>query len=113
MRVCPNCGHKDLPIWRHTFRRLYTDHCHINDLEIWDPQLAELIKKKRYVCIKGVKYKLNRKGTHIHRIAAELCAYPSPLNSSIREPEKEKHKARVLGRRKEQKKLLEEEITEK
>ena len=99
MRQCPKCGFKDAPIWRHTLRRLYTDHCHISDLELWEPELARLLKEKRYVCVAGVKYKLNRKGTHVHRIAAEMCAYPDPANPSITEPEQEKHKARVLGRR--------------
>ena len=111
--ICPSCGHKDLPIWRHTLRRLYTDHCHVSDLEVWNPELAKLIKEKGYICVKGVKYKLNKKGSHVHRIAAELCKYPSPTNPSITEPNTEKGKARVLGRVRGQTKLLESGMRKK
>lgn len=106
MRICPVCGHRDLPIWRHTAGRLYTDHCHISDLEEWEPELAAEIKAKGYVCKNGVKYKLNRKGTHVHRIACDYCAYPEPSNPRIVEPEKEKHKARLLGKLKCQRTLV-------
>jgi hypothetical protein len=106
MRVCPKCGYEDPPIWRNTLRRLYTDHCHIEDLKIWEPQLAQLILEKKYVCLNGVKYKLNRKGSHVHRIMAKHCKYPDVANPSIMEPDTEKSKARLLGRQRFQKELI-------
>jgi hypothetical protein len=113
MRVCPKCGYQDAPIWRNTLRRLYQQHCHINDLEIWNPELAADLKEKRYVFKNGVKYKLNSKGTHVHRIDAFLCADPRPESPKITEPNTEKHKARVLGiRRNGQRRLLEEKTNE-
>jgi hypothetical protein len=108
MRVCPKCGYRDPPIWRNTARRLYQEHCHITDLELWNPKLADILKNQKFVCINGVKYKLNPKGTYVHRIDAHLCAYPRENDPRITEPNKEKHKARVLPARANQRRLDEE-----
>lgn len=97
MHICPKCGYEQPAIWRNTLRRLYTEHCHINDLEVWDPKLAAELKDKKYVFRKGVKYKLNKAGNHVHRIEAKLCQDPNPLSDKITEPNTEKHKARVMG----------------
>lgn len=97
MHTCPKCGYEQPAIWRNTLRRLYTEHCHINDLEQWEPELAAALKKKRYVYLNGTKYRLNKNGNHVHRIEAKLCAYPEPTNERITEPNTEKSKARVLG----------------
>ena len=104
MRKCPNCGFQEPPIWRQTLRRLYTEYCHIDDLETWDKELAAQLREKKYVFKDGVKYVLNTVG-YIHRIDAFLCAHPEPENPSITEPNKEKHKARILGRKRGQTKL--------
>ena len=85
-------------------RRLYTEYCHIDDLEAWNKQLAAELREKRYVLLDGVKYVLNAVG-YVHRIDAFLCANPDPKNPSITEPNKEKHKARILGRKRGQKLL--------
>jgi hypothetical protein len=98
MDICPECGYEDEPIWRNTLRRLYSQHCHISDLDIWNPQLAEKLKKEKYVFLNGVKFKLNKKGSHVHRIAANKCKYPSPRDPRITEPDTEKAKARMIGR---------------
>lgn len=100
MKTCPKCGFEDPPIWRNTLRQLFTEHCHINDLEIWNPELAAALKEKRYICINGTKYKLNKKGSHVHRIAARYCKYSSESNPSIQEPDTESGKARILGKKK-------------
>jgi hypothetical protein len=81
-------------------------------LEIWEPELARIIKEKGYICVHHVKYKLNRKGSHVHRIPAKLCANSSEANPSIIEPNKEKHKAKILGRRPNQSALfIKEEVS--
>jgi len=108
MKECPygDCIY-ELPIWRNTLRRLYTRHCHIEDLKEWNPKLAQELMEKRYVFLNGVKYKLNKKGSHVHMIPARLCQDPNPLSNKITEPTTEKHKARVLGKEKCQRRLLE------
>jgi len=97
MKVCPKCGYRDPPIWRNTLRRLFAEHCHISDLEIWNPELAAALKEKRYLCIKGVKYRLNKKGAYVHRIDAFLCKYPNENDPRITEPDTESGRAKALG----------------
>ena len=107
MSVCPYAGCiYELPIWRNTLRRLYTRHCHIEDLKVWNPQLAVELIEKKYVYENGVKYKLNKKGSHVHMIPARLCADSRPESPRITEPDTEKSKARVLGKLKNQTRLL-------
>lgn len=109
MRVCPKTCYLFSPIWRNTLRRLYTQHAHIDDVEAEDPELAKVLRDKKYVYRDGVKYRLNKSGTHVHRIAATLCQNPDPFNPSITEPNTEKSKARILGVKvKNQRRLLEE-----
>lgn len=96
MRVCPECGYEDHPIWRNTKWRYFTEHCHINELEIWNPELANELKalgvgKTLFKNLHGhiVKYRLNKKGSHVHRIPAKLTT--KPLSESVAEPNTEKH----------------------
>jgi hypothetical protein len=74
-------------------------------LEAWNPCLAEKLLKTGYFYENGVKYKLNRKGSHVHMIPARMCADPRPESPKITEPNTEKSKARILGRMKNQKLL--------
>ena len=97
----------ELPIWRNTLNRLFTRYCHIEDLQIWNPELAEELKEKRYVFRNGVKYKLNKKGSHVHMIPAKLCKDPRPESDKITEPDTEKSKSAILGKLKQQKTLQE------
>lgn len=110
--ICPygDCVY-ELPIWRNTLRRLFTRHCHIDDLKVWKPQLGEELQQKRYVYRNGVKYKLNKHGNHIHMIPAKLCQDSRPESDSITEPNTEKSKSRILGKLKNQRRL--DEATEK
>ena len=107
MRECPRCGYEEPPIWRNRLGYLYQQYCHFGDLEIYDPELAKMIKDKGYVFRDNVKYKLYSGGAYVVRIDAKLCADPRPQISSVSEPNKEKHKARVMGKRPLQRKLLE------
>jgi len=104
MRDCPKCGYQEPPIWRNTLKRLYLQHCYIDDLEPWDPDLAAELRKNKFAVKDGVKYALNKKG-YVHKIDAFLCANPDPKSHSMSEPSKEKHKARILGRERNQKLL--------
>jgi len=67
MRECLKCGFKDLPIWRHMRQRLYTDYCHINELEDWDPKLAATVKEQRNIKIGPYIYHLTKMG-YVQRI---------------------------------------------
>jgi len=112
MRVCPECGHKESPIWKNRFHRLYEQYCRLDELETWEPELAKELTesahvlKEKYVYKDGVKYRINEDDM-VLRIDAFLCANPDPTNRSIVEPNKEKHKARVIGRKRFQSRLLE------
>jgi len=113
LRVCPKCGYEESPIWRNTLRRLYTSHAHIEDLKIWEPELAKELIEKKYVYRNGVKYKLTKKGSHVHKIEAKFCQDPNPKSDKITEPTTEKCKSRILGRMKNQAKLLDDAFPER
>lgn len=101
----------ELAIWRNTLRRLFTRHCHIDDLTIWEPELARELIEKRYVFKNGVKYKLTKKGSHVHMIPARLCADPRPESDRITEPDTEKCKSRILGRMENQRVLFSKDFS--
>ena len=88
MRVCPECGYEDLPIWRNTRWCLYTEHCHISELEAFDPGFAKKLRPSETIFVNGVKYQLNKRGSHVHRIAAKYTERPK--SHSLREPHGEK-----------------------
>ena len=58
MRVCPICGYCDPPIWRHKRHRLFTCYCHLDDLKLFEPDLAEALEKKRDLKLLGYIYHL-------------------------------------------------------
>ena len=67
MRVCPKCGHKDPILWRHKRFRLFTDYCHIQEMELFDSKFAEEIKKSIDLSRNGYIYHLTKAG-YIDRI---------------------------------------------
>jgi hypothetical protein len=76
MRVCPNCGFTDSPIWRNKMAlRLYVQYCHIEELDSFEPEVAAALRKSpdRYLFKDGIKYRLNPQG-YVDRIDAFLCA---------------------------------------
>ena len=94
MKVCPECGYREPLIWRNTRWRLFTEHCHIEELEVWDPKLAkqlrELGNKTLLSDVHGhiVKQRLNKSGLYVHRVLAVLTA--KPLSEIMNEPDTEK-----------------------
>ena len=88
MRICPKCGYVDPPIWRNTKWCYYTEHCHVDELKVWEPQLAAMLKPGETVFISGVKYHLTKSGLYVHRIPAHLTK--RPLSDSVEEPATEK-----------------------
>lgn len=60
MRECPKCGCLDSPCWRHKRFRLYTDYCHIEELEEWEPEIAEQVKANKDIKIGHYIYHLTK-----------------------------------------------------
>jgi hypothetical protein len=46
MRECPNCGCMESPVWRNVRYRIYTMYCRIDELDCWEPVLAQILKDK-------------------------------------------------------------------
>lgn len=100
MRECPQCGYKDLPIWRHKRFRLYTAYCHLDELREWDKKLAEQIEKEKDLKIGPYIYHLT-KVKYIDRVHED----DSRNGTNYREAEQEKHHCHIFV--KNQRRLLE------
>lgn len=99
MRICQNCGHKDLP-WKNRLYRLFTDYCHIEELDVWDEALAKKIRGSPKFFSDGIfNYRLKPDG-FVFRIWKQDARTPF----SLQEPPKEKHRKKIAGN---QKKLAE------
>ena len=49
MRVCPKCGHKDLPIWRNSRFYFNVDHASLDDLKSWgEEQIVQNLENDNY-----------------------------------------------------------------
>jgi len=48
MRVCPNCGHVDNPLWRPSAFKWGADHTRIDDFIIMNPKLGKELKEKQF-----------------------------------------------------------------
>ncbi len=97
MRVCPKCDFHEPPIWRNRMaKRLYTQFCRLDELEPWEPELFEELKKEGFAFHDGVKYRLTKRG-YVERLDAFLCKHPEPWNRSLAEPDQEKHLAKLIG----------------
>jgi len=94
--------------------RLYVQYCHIEDLDSFEPDVAAALRESKngYLFKDGVKYRLNKQG-FVDKIDAFLCAHPEPENPNISEPQKEKHKAKLIPPRKNQQLLSQLPIAEK
>ena len=49
MRVCPNCGYRQSECWRNKRWQLYSEYCHISELEVFEPELAADIREQHPV----------------------------------------------------------------
>jgi len=72
LRVCPKCGHHDLPIWRNSRFYFNVDVCKISDLEYWESSLAEKIKAQQYYEDGHFAYLLQAGQTTVLRKEIEL-----------------------------------------
>ena len=89
MRECPNCGHSDMP-WKNRRFTLFTSYCHVGELESFNPELAEQIKKSPKLLSDGLfNYRLKEDG-FCFRILKKDAKEPN----SMYEPPAEKHRKR-------------------
>jgi hypothetical protein len=90
MRVCPKCGYKEF-IWRHLQHGRFTDYCHISELELDSPLLANILKKTPVFYTDGLyNYQLLKSG-FVHRIWKD----DAETLFTIKEPDMEKPKNRL------------------
>jgi hypothetical protein len=98
--VCPNCGYKDVLCWRSACWLKVATYCRIDELETWQPELAEKIKLLdvgETLEEKGFVYRLTRSG-NVYRIVKELSQVysshgytESPIHSRMKKSLKKKH----------------------
>lgn len=63
MKVCPECGYEDPPCWRPGVpKRRAIDVCTIDDLDIWQPELAKKLRSDNEVFTKYYAYRLRPSG---------------------------------------------------
>jgi len=74
MFVCPNCGYRDKPCWRAHKWMLYVVYCTIDDLESFQPALAEKLRETADVEEGPYAYHLGKTG-YVLRVAKELKAF--------------------------------------
>ena len=86
MRVCPYCGHSDMP-WKNRRFTLFTSYCHIEELTDFNPELAEQIKQSPDFYTDGLyNYRL-KADNFVFRILRDDAKEPD----SMYEPPTEKH----------------------
>lgn len=76
MRVCPECGYRDPPIWRPA--KMHNpggevDIARIDDVQVWHPEIAKELREKRgtVVCDGHYAYLLGKKAVWVRRIASD------------------------------------------
>lgn len=73
LKVCPNCGFRDPPEWKHLKFGIYRDYCTIEDFARIQPQMAmKLWKNPKIICDDYHCYHLTS-GGFVHRLMKELC----------------------------------------
>lgn len=74
MRVCPNCGYLDPECWKHLRWSLYQDYCHIDELLIFQEELARKILDRRPTVkeplTKGLFVYMLTRSMHVRRMSA-------------------------------------------
>ena len=70
MRVCPKCGYKDSPYWKHVKFSYFVDSCSFENFEIMHPNLAKEIKEKM-VSDEHNYYRYVKKSNWVLRMAKE------------------------------------------
>ena len=88
MFVCPECGHRDSPCWRTSRFVIYAVYCHLEELEVLEPDIAAALKevvpqgtrKRRQVEVGPYIYWLRGRENHVYRIAKHLADFADGRN---------------------------------
>jgi len=85
MRVCPKCGHRDLPIWHNAWHKRFTDVTTLEDVKFWDKELAKKLEDNPSLYFDGLyNYKISKHG-YVVRILREHAIGPSSCEEPHRE----------------------------
>jgi len=85
MRVCPKCGYRDLPIWHNAWHKRFTDVTTLENVKMWDKELAEKIEDTPSLYFDGLyNYHLSKRG-YVVRILREHAKAPSTVEEPHRE----------------------------
>ena len=76
MRICPNCGYHDHPMWRPRRSRVFAEYTKAETLEYNDPKLFALIKEAHPNIFSDghFTYKITR-GGNVERIETEYYKF--------------------------------------
>jgi len=98
--VCPECGHQDSPCWRSACWLKVATYCRIDELKVWEPDLAEKVSTLNIgetYSHKGMTYRLTRSG-NVYRIVDVLASVysshgytESPKHSKMKKALSVKH----------------------
>ena len=66
--VCPQCGFKDLSVWKASKWRRYSVYCHTDELLEFRPDLVERLKEDLWVFEDPYHYKMTRNGKIVYRM---------------------------------------------
>ena len=80
MKVCPKCGFRDNPLWRHSRFDYNADYMRWEDFQTEFPEVAKLLEgQKNHVPIPLLGYVFYRRGTgglQVYRVATEDYKMP-------------------------------------
>ena len=75
MRVCPKCGYRQSECWRNKRWHLYAEYCHIEELEVFEPDLAmeirEQLPRYKYPLKRGPFFYMISRTGHVSRLDQE------------------------------------------
>ena len=73
MKICPNCGHRDNPYWRHSRFDFNADYMREDDFAREFPELFKQLPPKPEKLILGlyVYYRRGKKEKQVYRVALE------------------------------------------
>jgi len=76
MFVCQKCGWREYPNWRSHRWTLYAVYCRIDELEVFQPEIAKVLKEKiEYVDEHGYLYHYAVKSGIVIRIQNDLKVF--------------------------------------
>ncbi len=89
MRVCPNCGHRDLPFWRNSRFYFNVDVARLDDLDVWGLEfLVAKLKEDGYYEDGHFAYLLGSGGKVVLRKEIELLNKDTQGNEATAKKEK-------------------------